>query len=64
MWIAPAVVLLAVVLRAAGTDYATVGLGTVLVTYLAGLPISLSENCSRADSWSGRCDDAATASCR
>ncbi|MFI9811580.1 hypothetical protein [Saccharothrix variisporea] len=43
MWIAPVVVALAVVLRAAGTDYATIGVGTVLVTYLAGLFIGLSE---------------------
>ncbi|MFC7623869.1 CPBP family intramembrane glutamic endopeptidase [Microlunatus sp. GCM10028923] len=43
MWVAPAVVLLAVILRAAGTDYAAFAPGTVLVTYLAGLFIGLSE---------------------
>lgn len=43
MWIAPALVLLAAILRAAGTDYGQYSVGVVLLTYLAGLFIGLSE---------------------
>lgn len=43
MWIAPLVVVLAIILRAAGTDYSAFSPGTVLMTYLAGLFVGLSE---------------------
>ncbi|PCE13388.1 hypothetical protein AUC47_08920 [Microbacterium sp. SZ1] len=43
MWIAPVIVVLAAVLRAAGTDWSAYSIGVVLVTFAAGLFIGLSE---------------------
>ncbi|MCM3779750.1 CPBP family intramembrane glutamic endopeptidase [Microbacterium hydrocarbonoxydans] len=43
MWIAPVIVVLAAVLRIAGTDWSAYSIGVVLVTFAAGLFIGLSE---------------------
>lgn len=43
MWVAPIVVILAAVLRAAGTDWSSYSIGVVLVTFAAGLFVGLSE---------------------
>lgn len=43
MWIAPAVVVLAAVLRAAGTDYGQYSAGIVVLTYATGLLIGFAE---------------------
>ena len=43
MWLAPAVVLVAALLRLAGTDWFTYGAGVVVVMFFAGLYIGFSE---------------------
>jgi uncharacterized protein len=43
MWIAPAVVVLAIVLRAAGTDYGRYSAGVIVLAYATGLLIGFAE---------------------